>query len=87
MTAKATRKATPTEAAPTIESLRRYTPEQVVELGLTTYTAATLKKKAQRHELRHHREGGVATGRIYFTLADIKANTEYEQFAPVALPA
>ncbi|MFI0718877.1 hypothetical protein [Streptomyces sp. NPDC021224] len=84
MTAKATRsKATP-QAVPTIESLRRYTPEQVVEMGLTTYTVATLKKLAQRHQIRHHREGAVATGRIYFTLADLQANTAAEEFTPLA---
>jgi hypothetical protein len=89
VTAKATRsKAIPTQAAPpTIESLQRLTPERVVELGLTTHTASTLKKKAQRHEIHHHREGGVATGRIYFTLDDCAKNTAAEQFGPVALSA
>jgi hypothetical protein len=86
VTAKATRKATP-QAPPTIDSLRRFTPEQVVELGLTTYTAATLKKLAQRHQIRHHREGAVATGRIYFTLADLAANTAAEEFAPLSASA
>jgi hypothetical protein len=81
VTAKATRMQA---APPTIESLRRLTPELVVELGLTTYTVATLKKKAQRHEIKHHREGGVPTGRIYFTLSDLLANTEAEQFTPLS---
>lgn len=88
MTAKATRKAIPTQAAPpTIESLERLTPERVVELGLTTHTAGTLKKKAQRHQIHHHREGGVPTGRIYFTLDDCAKNTAAEAFGPVALSA
>lgn len=89
MTAKATRKAAiPQQAAPpTIESLMRLTPERVVELGLTTHTASTLKKKAQRFELHHHREGGVPTGRIYFTLDDCAKNTAAESFSPLAVSA
>lgn len=88
MTAKATRKATPTKATPpTVESLQRLTPERVVDLGLTTHTVSTLKKKAQRWEIHHHREGGVPTGRIYFTLDDCAKNTAAEAFGPLAASA
>lgn len=86
MTAKATRKAPPT-AEPTIQSLQRFTPERVVELGLSTHTVATLKKKAQKHEIHHHREGGVSTGRIYFTLDDLARNLATEQVTPLAQTA
>lgn len=88
MTTKATRKAVPPQAAPpTIESLRRFTPEQVVELGLTTYTVATLKKLAQRRQIHHHREGASPTGRIYFTLADLAQNDAAEKTPPLAIGA
>ncbi|WP_435173249.1 hypothetical protein [Actinacidiphila sp. bgisy145] len=89
MTAKATRTKTAPAVIeqPTIESLLRFTPEEAFAQRLTTYKPSTLKKLAQRHQIRHHREGGVPTGRIYFTLADLAAITAAEQVAPLVLSA
>lgn len=85
MTAKATRsKATPTKPQqPSIESLQRFTPEQVEELGLSPYKAGTLRKKAQRRELFHHRDAE----KITFTREDLRRNAELGQTAPVAVGA
>jgi hypothetical protein len=84
VTAKATRKAPPSAAEqPSIESLQRFTPEQVVELGLTPYRLSTLKKKAQRREIFHHRDGE----KITFTREDLRRNAELGAAAPVAISA
>lgn len=83
MTAKATRKP-PTEPTPVpIEALERFSPEQVIQLGLAPYTVGTLKKKAQKREIFHHRDGG----RITFTREDLRRNAELGQAAPLALGA
>lgn len=94
MTARSPRKAASApKAAATkspeqiINELRRFTPEQVVALGLTTYTVATLKKLAQRRQIHHHREGAAANGRIYFTLDDLERNNEQESTPPFAATA
>ena len=88
MTAKATRSQPAAQsAAQKIETLRRFTPEQVVELGLTTYTVRTLKKLAQRRKIHHHREGSASRGRIYFTLDDLAKNNAKEQEPPIAIGA
>lgn len=83
MTAKATRKTAPTVAPIPIESLERFTPEQVVALGLAPYRLSTLKKKAQRREIFHHRDGG----RITFTREDLRRNAELGATAPLAVGA
>jgi hypothetical protein len=84
VTARSTRKTAPTVESPTVESLRRFTPEQAVELGLTTYRPSTLRKYAQEYRIPHHREGGSPRGRIYFTLADLAALTAAEQVEPLS---
>lgn len=61
--------------------LRRWTPQQVVDLQLLPYTSArTVKEKCYRRELWHHQDGR----RITFTAEDIRRNNEAAQLAPVA---
>ncbi|WP_338699135.1 hypothetical protein V2W30_22495 [Streptomyces sp. Q6] len=61
--------------------LRRWTPQQVVDLQLLPYASVrTLKAKCHRREIWHHRDNN----RITFTAEDIRRNTEAGQVAPVA---
>jgi transcriptional regulator with XRE-family HTH domain len=61
--------------------LRRWSPQQVVDLQLLPYTSArTIKEKCYRRELWHHQDGR----RITFTAEDIRRNAERTQVAPVA---
>lgn len=82
MTAKATRKP-PAPEPIDIRTLERFTPEQVEELALSPYKASTLRKKAQRYEIHHHRDGA----RITFTREDLRRNGELGATAPLALGA
>lgn len=83
MTAKATRKPEAPKRRIDIRTLERFTPEQVEELKLSPYTAATLRKKAQRREIFHHRDAM----KITFTREDLQRNAELGQTAPLALGA
>lgn len=83
MTSKATRKATPAPGPIPIETLERFTPEQVVALGLTPYRLSTLKKKAQLRQIHHHRDGM----KITFTREDLRRNAELGETAPLAVGA
>ncbi|MFL0393519.1 hypothetical protein ACH0CM_12420 [Streptomyces albus] len=79
-----TRKATkpPTFIRGGESELKRYTPQEVVELRLLPYTSAdTLRKKAHQRELWHHNDGG----RITFTAEDIRRNSELGAVAPLAV--
>lgn len=61
--------------------LRRWTPQQVVDLRLLPYKSArVLRQKCHRREVWHHQDGG----RITFTAEDIRRNNEAAQVAPVA---
>ncbi|MFI5664634.1 helix-turn-helix domain-containing protein [Streptomyces sp. NPDC051684] len=63
------------------EQLRRWTPQQVIDLQLLPYTSArVLKEKCYRRELWHHRDGG----RITFTAEDLRRNGEQAAVAPAA---
>lgn len=62
--------------------LRRWTPQEVVDLQLLPYTSArTVKEKCYRRELWHHQDNG----RISFTADDIRRNSEAGQVEPVAV--
>ncbi|WP_255951612.1 hypothetical protein [Streptomyces odontomachi] len=94
MTAKAT-KAPPTKAKATTGAatktgkttttdeaeLRRYTPEEVIELKLLPYTSArVLKEKCYRRQVIHHLDGR----RITFTLDDIRRENARNTVEPIA---
>ncbi|CAG6392730.1 hypothetical protein NMG29_06440 [Streptomyces cocklensis] len=83
MTAKATRKPPVKDPVIDIRTLERFTPEQVEELKLSPYTAATLRKKAQRREIHHHRDGM----KITFTRDDLQRNADLGATAPLAIGA
>lgn len=62
-------------------ALRRWSPQQVVDLQLLPYTSVrTLKAKCHARKLWHHQDNG----RITFTAEDIRRNNEAAQVAPVA---
>lgn len=80
MTTKATTQP-PTSIHGGEDELRRYTPEEVVAKRLLPYTSVrVLKDKCHRRELFHHGDGG----RITFTAADIRKNSELGAQAPLA---
>jgi transcriptional regulator with XRE-family HTH domain len=61
--------------------LRRWTPQEVIDLQLLPYTSArVLKQKCYRRELWHHRDGG----RVTFTAEDLRRNAEQAAVAPIA---
>ncbi|GAA2630128.1 hypothetical protein [Streptomyces axinellae] len=79
-----TRKATkpPTSIHGGEGELKRYTPEEVVELRLLPYTSVrTVKEKAYRRELFHHTDGG----RITFTAEDLRRNGDLGAVEPLAI--
>lgn len=87
MTAKATnRTRTPQKRTPTAlpqdgSDLRRWTPEQVVELQLLPYTSVrVLKERCYRRALFCHRDGG----RITFTPDDLRRNSELGAVEPLS---
>jgi transcriptional regulator with XRE-family HTH domain len=62
--------------------LRRWSPQEVVELQLLPFTSVrTLKAKCHRREIWHHQDNG----RISFTADDIRRNTEAGQVEPIAV--
>ncbi|MFD7066113.1 hypothetical protein ACFV97_02635 [Streptomyces sp. NPDC059913] len=83
----------PAKAAPLIPrqtrkghelELYRWTPEEVVELRLLPYTStAVLRRKCNRREIWHHKDGG----RITFTADDIRRENERTAVEPFEGPA
>ncbi|MFZ3569925.1 helix-turn-helix domain-containing protein [Streptomyces sp. BH097] len=62
-------------------ALRRWTPQEVVDLQLLPFTSVrTLKAKCHARKIWHHQDNG----RITFTADDIKRNNEASQVSPVA---
>lgn len=76
MTAQATEQP-PTPDEPT-DDLRRYTPEQVSELGWLPFTPRVIRQKCYSRLLQHHGDGG----RITFTADDIRAWNEAQTRRP-----
>lgn len=67
------------EEAEYLVHLRRWSPEEVVELHLLPYTSVrVLKQKCHAREVHHHNDGG----RITFTASDIRAEDARTQIAP-----
>lgn len=63
-------------------ALRRWTPQEVVDLQLLPYTSVrTLKAQCHARKLWHHQDNG----RITFTADDIRRNNEAGQVKPVAV--
>lgn len=61
--------------------LRRWSPQEVVDLRLLPFTSVrTLKAKCHARRIWHHQDNG----RITFTAEDIRRNTEAGQVAPIA---
>lgn len=79
-TPRAATKPTKIEQASEAE-LRRYSPNEVVEMKLLPYRSArSLKEKCYRREVIHHRDGG----RISFTLDDIRRENARTTVEPLA---
>jgi hypothetical protein len=73
---------TPTPHAGGEADLKRYTPEQVIELGLLpSKSARVLREKCYRRELHHHNDFGVIT----FTAEDIRLNTALGAVTPIGI--
>lgn len=81
MTAKATTKTrTPTRPPMGEAELRRWTPEEVVELKLMPNSSVrSLKELCYRRQIWHHRDGG----RITFTAEDLRRNAELGAVEPL----
>lgn len=70
----------PDAAAVLAAELRRWTPEEVVELQLLPYsTERSLREKCYRREVFHHLDGG----RITFTADDIREENERHKVEPL----
>lgn len=62
------------------DELRRYTPEEVVQMQLLPFRSArSLRDKAHARELYHHRDGG----RVTFTAEDIRRNSAMGARQPI----